>query len=142
MAVKDQHDIQVQNGDVVCDIDFLTPGGLSFRQTDQYDPNPEPQITLREWHLTAETAEKMKEMEFVTVYRPHRTADEAVKKATLETIVGKGYVLTVGLSDGEVVMLLPIDQKAELADQGLSSKGAIKCRVRRAGREEIVGLDE
>jgi hypothetical protein len=142
MAVKDQHNIRVQNGDVVCDIDFLTPGGLSFKQTDQYDPNPEPSIKLREWHLTAETAEKKREMEFVTLYRPHRTADEVVKKAALETIAGQGYVLTVGLSDGEVAMLLPIDQKAELAGEGLSSKGTIKCRLRRAGGEEIVGLDK
>ncbi|MHC4402738.1 MAG: hypothetical protein ACYTG0_24000, partial [Planctomycetota bacterium] len=53
MKVEDQHDIEVRAGDVVCEIDVLTPDGLTFTQTDQYDPNPRERISLREWHLTA-----------------------------------------------------------------------------------------
>ena len=66
IQVGGQREIQVQSGDVVCDIEFLTPDGLTFTQTDQYDPNPWPQIKTREWHLTATTESKAKSVEFVT----------------------------------------------------------------------------
>ncbi|MCK4291574.1 MAG: DUF4962 domain-containing protein [Planctomycetes bacterium] len=141
ISVKDQHNIRVQNGDVVCDIDFLAPAGLSFRQTDQYDPNPRPRITLREWHLTGTTAGKKKQTEFVTLYRPHRVKDKAGDKSLLERIEG-GYLLTVALRDGEFTALLPTDDGATLKAGGLQSKGAIKCKLRRDGRVEVIGPDE
>ena len=141
ISAKDQHNIRVQNGDVVCDIDFLAPAGLSFRQTDQYDPNPRPRITLREWHLTATTAGKKKQMEFVTLYRPHRIKDKAGDKSQLERIEG-GYLLTVVLPDGEFTALLPTDDGATLKAGGLQSKGAIKCKLRRDGRVEVIGPDQ
>ena len=43
--VDGQRSIEARAGDVACAIDFLAPEGLKFTQTDQYDPNPEPQIT-------------------------------------------------------------------------------------------------
>jgi len=142
IGVKGQHNIQVQNDDVVCDIDFLTPSGLSFKQTDQYDPNPRPRVKLREWHLTATTAEKKKRVEFVTLYRPHWLKDQVPKEAGLERIKG-GYALKVKLSDGEFAALLPTDEKAILEAYGLKSEGAVKCLLGRAGRPaEIVGLGE
>ncbi len=69
MDIIDQHQIIVRNDEIRCDIDFLYPAGLTFAQTDQYDPNPRPRVTLREWHLTASTPQKNKQMEFITVYR-------------------------------------------------------------------------
>jgi hypothetical protein len=95
--VEGQRGVQVRNDDVVCDIDFLAPTGLTFKQTDQYDPNPIPRIKLREWHLTATTPEKSKRMEFVTLYRPHKVRDSIVGGAALRSIPG-GYVLTAGAS--------------------------------------------
>jgi len=134
IAVKDQHNIQVQNGDVVCDIDFLTPGGLSFKQTDQYDPNPEPQITLREWHLTGTTTAKSKTVEFVTLYRPHRIAQAAPSKSNLDKIDG-GYVLTAELSDGKFTALLPTDDNATLDADDLKTTGAIKLKLEQPGTQ-------
>jgi len=128
MTVKDQHNIRVQNGDVVCDIDFLSPGGLSFEQTDQYDPNPRPRITLREWHLTGTTSGKSRKVEFVTLYRPHRVSDTAPRAAKLERIEG-GYVLTVELSDGKFTALLPTDDTKTLEADGLTTTGAIKFKL-------------
>ena len=140
--VKGQRQIQVRNDDVVCDIDFLTPSGLSFTQTDQYDPNPRPRITLREWHLTATTPEKSKRMEFVTLYRPHRLDDHVPNEATLERIEG-GYVLKAKLSDGQFAALLPVAGDVTLKAHGMESKGAIKCYVTRAGKQtEVLGLEE
>jgi hypothetical protein len=126
---ENQHRVQVKNGDVVCDIDFLTPGSLSFEQTDQYDPNPGPQITLREWHLTARTAEKRQKTEFVTVYWPHRATDEIKKRAILRSIDG-GYALSVELADKKLTALLPTDDNAVMREpDGLTTKGAIKLKL-------------
>ena len=142
IAVEDQHNIQVRSDDVVCDIDFLTPSGLSFEQTDQYDPNPIPRIKLREWHLTATTPGKKKRMEFVTLYRPHRIEEQIPSQASLERIKG-GYALKVKLSDGDFTALLPTDDRAILNAQGLRSKGAIKGRLKRTGRPtETIGLGQ
>jgi len=141
ISVEDQHNIRVQNDDVICDIDFFTPSGLTFKQTNEYDPNPRPRIKLREWHLTATTPEKSKRTEFVTLYRPHRTRDTLPKDAILRQIEG-GYTLKVKLSDGEFVTILPTDDKAILQTEGLKSKGAIKCRLVRANRPaEFLGLE-
>jgi len=114
MADDDQHSVQVKAGDVVCDIDFLAPAGLTFRQTNEYDPNPRPRIKLREWHLTATTADKQANLEFVTVYLPRREADAALPKPTLEK-VAEGYVLRGKLRQGEVTMMLPTSSEGEIA---------------------------
>jgi len=140
--VEGQHNIQVKNDDVVCDINFLTPTSLTFEQTDQYDPNPRPRIKVREWHLIAKTQEKKTQMEFVTLYRPHRVEKQVPKEASLEKIDG-GYALEVVLSDGKFTMLLPIDDKTEMKAYGLQSKGAIVCRLARQGQSaQIVEVQE
>ena len=124
---------------MVCDIDFLIPAGLTFKQTNQYDPNPRERIKLREWHLTATTTEKKKRMEFVTLYRPYRVGENVPDEARLKRVKG-GYTLLVKLSDGEFAALLPTDDQAELTGFGLSSKGTIKARLKRVGSTEIIGL--
>jgi len=134
--VKDQHQIQVRNDDVVCDIDFLTPSGLSFEQTDQYDPNPRPRITLREWHLTATTPEKSKRMEFVTLYRPHKVSNNIAGEATLNPIPS-GYILNVSQDGKNLTALLPTDDTATLEADGLKTTGAIKLRLERKNQSLI-----
>jgi hypothetical protein len=128
IGVDDQHRIQVKNGDVVCDIDFLTPANLSFMQTNQYDPNPRPRITLREWHLTGTTPEKQKRMEFVTLYRPHKTSDNIVSQATLDPAPG-GYILKVSQSGQILTALLPTDDTTTLEADTLKTTGAIKLKL-------------
>ena len=132
--IEDQHQIQVRNEDVVCDIDFLTPSGLVFEQTDQYDPNPEPQITLREWHLTATTNEKRQKTEFVTVYWPHRATDEIKKRAVVRSIDG-GYALSIELADTKLTALLPTDDKTTLESEDLKTTGAIKLKLEHSGTQ-------
>ena len=140
--VKNQHEVQVSNDNVVCDVDFLSPPGLTFRQTNEYDPKPRPRFKMKEWHLTAETPDKNKRMEFVTVYRPHRIEEKLPSEASLEKIKG-GYALKVRLSDGNFEALLPTDDSASLEAFGLTSKGAIKCRLKQSGRPVgILGLEE
>ncbi|MBN2375521.1 MAG: DUF4962 domain-containing protein [Sedimentisphaerales bacterium] len=142
IAVKGQHDIRVRNDDAVCDIDFLTPTELKFEQTNQYDPNPRPRIELREWHLTASTQQKRKQMEFVTLYRVHRIESDVPREAELEKIVG-GYALKVRLSNGEFAALLPTDDSALLDSLGLQSTGAIiACRTNANGSKETISLGE
>jgi hypothetical protein len=142
MDVEDQHFIRVRNGDVVCYIDFLTPSGLTFSQTDQYDPNPRPRIKLREWHLTAKTESKKRQMEFVTLYRPDRLTDTVWDVARLKRIEG-GYLLKAKMSDGELSALLPVSDDVTMRADSLESKGTIKCRLERSsGQVHIIGLDE
>jgi hypothetical protein len=127
--IEGQYDIRARNGDVVCDIAFLTPSDLTFEQTDQYDPNPRPRIKLREWHLTARTVERKQRAEFVTVYWPHRTEDKIGKSATLRSIAG-GYALSVKLADKKLTALLPTYDSATMrAPDGLSAKAAIKVKL-------------
>jgi len=132
--VDDQHRIQVKNGDVVCDIDFLTPSGLSFEQTDQYDPNPRPRIKLREWHLTAKTPEKSKRMEFVALYRPHKLINDIPGEATLRSIPG-GYILSVSDSGKKLTALLPADDTKPLEAEGMTTTGAIKLKLEHTGAQ-------
>jgi hypothetical protein len=129
--IKGQRDIQIRSGDVTCDIDFLSPQGLQFTQTDQYDPNPEPQITLREWHLTASTPTKARTVEFVTLYRPFRQGQSLPKKAELKPLNG-GYALTAELSDGQVQVLLPSDDAVTLTAGDLTTRGKVLIQRRRA----------
>jgi len=123
-TVEDQRKITTQTGGVVCDIDVLAPKELEFSQTDQYDPNPWPRIKTREWHLTAATPSKAKSVEFVALYRPHRKDQAVAGGADLKPIDG-GYLLSADLSDGRVVALLPTDDAATLAAEGLSTVGKI-----------------
>ena len=110
---------------------ILTPAGLTFTQTDQYDPNPWPQIKTREWHLTATTPTKTKNLEFVTLYRPHRKTDAPPTAATLKKVNG-GYALTADVIDGRVIALLPTADEAKFASGGVTSTGAIVVQHRRA----------
>jgi hypothetical protein len=97
---------------------------------------------MLEWHLTATTSEKKKRMEFVTLYRPHRIKGKVTDEASLEQIKG-GYALRVKLSEGEFAAILPTDDSASLRAYGLTSKGAIKCRLKRDDRPvEILGIEE
>lgn len=128
-AVTNQHDINLQVKDVHCAISLLAPAGLEFSQTDQYDPNPRPRITLREWHLTAATPAKARTVEFVALYRPYRDGYQPPRKEKLTKIDG-GYVLTADLTDGRVVALLPSDDSASLSAEGLSADGAILVQRR------------
>jgi len=122
-----QRGIETRVGDVVCAIDILAPKDLAIAQTNQYDPNPWPQIKTREWHLTATTPAKTKTCEFVALYRPHRTDQSVAKEAELKRIDG-GYVLKTGVSDGKVVALLPTDDSATLDAEGLTTTGRILVR--------------
>jgi hypothetical protein len=135
--VRDQGDIVTQNGDVVCNIAFLTPQKLAFDQTNEYDPNPRPRITLREWHLTAKTTERDTHTEFVALYRPHRAQDKIEQQATLQPVSG-GYVLKATLPNGTVTALLPVDDDVVLKSDGLEAKGAVKLRLERPGQSTQV----
>ena len=127
------NNVTVKNEDVGCAISFHCRTPLTFAQTHEYDPNPRPRVKLREWHLTAGTTHKKKDMEFVTVYRPYKTEDGFMGHSGFETIPG-GYLFTAGTSAGELTALLPTDDNAVLEAEGLRSKDAIKLKLDRPGQ--------
>jgi len=124
IAIQDQENVTVHQGEVLCDISFLAPAGLAFTQTDQYDPNPRPRITLREWHLTARTPASERQLEFVTLYRIRRRSQAAGHTATLERSPG-GYVLRTQSHDRHILALLPIAPDHTLSEDGISTTGKI-----------------
>ena len=126
ILVEDQHSITVENDGVFCDIDFLAPTGLTFSQTNQYDPNPRPRITLRQWHLTAATNDKNEGCEFVTVYRPRKEPFEPSYSADLikhDTY----YSLTITMDGLILSAKLPFDPAAQ-----------IEARLEREGKQPAV----
>lgn len=130
-AVANQREINLQVEDVGCAVSLLAPEGLTFSQTDQYDPNPRSRIKLREWHLTASTPSKAKAVEFVALYRPYRDGDDPPHEEKLTRING-GYLLKADLADGRVVALLPTDDSASLSGEGLKADGTILIQRLRA----------
>ncbi|WP_197231589.1 DUF4962 domain-containing protein [Novipirellula artificiosorum] len=122
--VHNPQDITIEAGDVRCQVQFLAPDGLQLSQTDQYDPNPRDRVELREWHLTADTADKSKSTEFVTLYRPYREGEETPVQGALQAMEG-GYVLTSEVAGGRVVVLLPNDDQTQLSFEGLETQDKI-----------------
>lgn len=120
----DQRSIKTVVGEVACAIDIMVPQGLKLSQTNEYDPNPWPQITTREWHLTAATPQRTRSTEFVTLLRPYRLGQPAAEKADLQRITG-GYLLSAELTEGKIVALLPTDDSATLQANDLSTQGRI-----------------
>ena len=129
----------VTDGDVTCDITFLTPmpSRMAFDQTHEYDPNPRPRITLREWHLTAKTTEKQKEMEFLVIYRPHQADRNPAGPIELSKAPA-GYFLTIGQADGKLTALLPTNDEALLSRQRMETQGRIKLKLERPGQSTQV----
>lgn len=126
------NNVVVKNGDVGCSISFHCRNELTFEQTNQYDPNPRARIDLREWHLTAKTTRKKKNMEFITVYRPYRTKVGYVGTHGFHVIPG-GYLFEAESPSGALTALLPTDDTVKIEAKGLQSTGAIKLRLERPG---------
>ncbi len=119
-------DIEVRCGEVSCPIAFLAPENLAIVQTDRFDPPPRPRVKLHEWHLTASTP-KVRQVEFVTLLRPHRTGQAVPTQAELKRAAG-GYVLSARVGGGRILALLPVDASAELSAEGLSTRGQVAVR--------------
>lgn len=77
--LTDQHALAIRVEKVACKLDIVLPEGLTFVQTNQYDPTPQPKIDVREWHLEASTPQPATEMQFLLVATPWKVAEhEAV----------------------------------------------------------------
>ncbi len=126
-TIADQRSIRLQVGGTKCNIAFLAPESLQLTQTNEYDPNPRPRIKLREWHLTAETPIKAKQVEFIAVYTPHRKTDSPPPTPRIERVDG-GYVLTAKLADGQATLLLPRGPNSTISASGMTTHGQIKIQ--------------
>ncbi len=89
------------------DITFMKPAGLSFSQTNEFDPPPHDwaKIDLKEWHVTAATETPEKALEFVTVIR----VDNIIAPATLSE-EESGTVLSVDLPEATARVVLKQDR--------------------------------
>ncbi|MFC1552879.1 hypothetical protein ACFL6P_10005, partial [Candidatus Latescibacterota bacterium] len=141
MKVSGQRSIRVNNDDVECEIDFLWPLNLELSQTDQYDPNPRPRVTLREWHLTAVTDGLEDSMEFITLYRPHKSSDTVPDDAEIERVRG-GYALRAALTDGEFTALLPVEDGVRMSGFGMAGDTLTASIKRENGTVESIEMND
>ncbi|MBN1359895.1 MAG: DUF4962 domain-containing protein [Sedimentisphaerales bacterium] len=141
--ISDEDTVTVKNGDIACHIEFHCPTPLTFAQTNDYDPNPRPRINLREWHLTAHAADKRRNMEFITVYRPYRTDGGFKGSSRCEAIPG-GHLVTADSRAGKLTALLPTDETTPLEASGLQTTGAIKLKLERLSAQsfQIIEVQE
>ena len=114
--IVDQHNIAVRVDKVAARLDILLPENLSFTQTNQYDPTPQPKIKVREWHLTAKMPEKTERAEFLMVVRPWKVAD-AQKVPNVELGVsreGTDLLLKTKGQDNERTIRISADGMIEM----------------------------
>jgi hypothetical protein len=139
--MPDQQNIKAISDNVICDINIMVPEKLKLSQTDQYDPNPWPQITVRDWHLVAATNEKSSEQQFITTYRLHEKNQIVPQEAEVTAIEG-GYLLKTTVTGGQVVVLLPLDDKKTLQGEGLETTGNIIVRYQKNDKspDEVVEI--
>jgi len=124
MDVRDQTAITVQNGKALCRVSLLTPAGLTIRQTDRFEPPPLPKYKLRQWHLSAQTAQPTACCEFVTLIRPYREGDPPPFDSSIEQ-TPYGYRLKAALREGHVLVALRSADDATVELDGLKKKAAL-----------------
>ncbi len=125
---NDPSRIKLSIDDVQCDISFLAPTGLKLTQTDQYDPNPRPRVTLREWHLTASTEKPAEQMEFVTFYRPSQGTDAESPRIEFQQLEG-GYLVEIQTDGQRATVLLPTDDSLPFRAGKLTTTGEILVQL-------------
>ena len=120
MVVHGQSDIHVVNKSAACRVSFLAPSDVKLSLTDKFDPPPRPRIKLKEWHLTAQTSQPVKQTEFVTLIRPHR-ADKTPPTGVTSKEIRGGYAVEAETDDGKAVVLLRAGGKDRLTRGALST---------------------
>jgi len=88
-------------------VSFLAPRGLAFKQTDKFEPAPEPSEARRtfpnQWHLSASTASPQRQAAFLVVLEPYRAQMEL--RATCQMVEAAGWVAgRVQTSEGKVLV--------------------------------------
>jgi hypothetical protein len=114
--VVSPHELRLEVKDVTCDVDFLVPASLTLTQTDQYDPNPRERVELREWHLTASTAEEAARAEFVAVFRVRRGEEAPAYRRTIDS-TPEGHRTRIRHGDARIKLVLP---RAHRSGEGLT----------------------
>ena len=122
MQIAGQSDILITNEKAAARVAFLTPAGLKLSLTDKFDPPPRPRIKLTEWHLTARTPKKAKQMEFVTIIRPYRAGKQTPPLAAKLHKLANGYAVQADITGGKVIALLRKSAAGSISFAGQTSK--------------------
>lgn len=133
IEVRRNNRMVVRSGEALCQVTFLRPEALHITQTDQYDPNPRPRVSLREWHATASTIDPAREVSFVTLYRIHRAHVPPTLHSEIEELAG-GYILRASAAKGTVTVLLPRNPGDPLQSGTLQTVGRIVIQLEQDGQ--------
>ena len=117
----------VKNGGAACRVTFLSPPGLTFEQTDRFDPPPRERVQLVEHHLTAATSAAAGAASLLAIVRPYRAEDRPPDHARLES-GPEGWQLSAPLADGTASVWIGAD-------------GALRARVRDAEGVQVLSVD-
>jgi hypothetical protein len=113
--------LRVENAPAAMDVHLLLPEKVEFRQTDKYDPEPEPTKGrwANTWHLTASTVTSARSAQFLAVLLPHREGaeDELPKVELLQGTGAVGVRLTSPNGAWDIVAFR-VDQQAQVVTCG------------------------
>jgi hypothetical protein len=103
--VSDQSAIVATSGDSHARIAILEPAGLRLDQHNRFDHANQKRPEWRQWHFTAETPDRQKAVQFVTVIRPY-TGAAAPKAGESVRKVDGGWLCEIETDDGGKVAVL------------------------------------
>ena len=100
----------MRNDKAACVLELLSPCTMEFRQTNQFDPNPTERgnYQIREWHLSGDTTEALREATFVLVARAWRVAgqENVPPTGTKRTTTPNGDAMTVPVGENRTATIV------------------------------------
>ncbi len=121
--IHSQDNIRVRNGAAAARTSFLWPQEVDVSVTDEFNPAPQLDRELVQYHLTAVPGARSEHQNFVTVLRPHRSDTQLRGNAELTRIDG-GYAVRVPLEEGEARVLLQDDAGPQIRGLGITTDAA------------------
>ena len=114
--------LEIRQPQALLTAQYLSPGPLSFRQWDGFEPKPTQEFP-NQWHVEAGTREKRSELRMLTVLVPRRASDqERLWQATrLESDTALGVSFSRGAKRILVALRKAENGRAALADAAFES---------------------
>ena len=131
--------VLISEGEARLDVRFLTPAGLKFSQTNEFDVTPEREDSPLQWHFRAETPGKSEAMSFLTALAPLRAGEAGKFEGAQAVSCTGGVACEVAGTWGKDVVIWRHEGE-DLARAGDVETEARAACVRRNRNGEIAGV--